>query len=214
MRPSLIAAATALLLAVPLAWAATPPKDGETRRSWTIPAIAAGQLLDLQLRTGAGLTIAAWDRDEVTVESDWDETRCRDARIEVTKTDLGVLIRSTYPPGTAVVNHNCSFSFVVKVPRAIDIRLRSAGGSVAISGVRGDIRGQTGGGKIELHGLHGSVALRTGGGGILARDSDLEGRLSTGGGRVRFENVSGGVTGRSGTMRGLVRGGTGTIVLF
>src|SRR6185436_15097281 len=163
MRSSLMATSAALLLVVPPAWAASPLKDGEAKRSWTIPAVAAGQLLDVQLRTGAGLSITAWDRDEVSVESDWDETRCPDARIDVTKTDQGVLIESAYPPGPGVVSHNCSFHFAVKVPRTIDIHLRSAGGSVAITGVRGDIEGQTGGGRIELGGLHGSVRLRTGG---------------------------------------------------
>jgi len=206
MRPSLIAASTALLLSVPLMSAAGVLRDGEVNRTWTIPAVSPGQL-DIKLRTGAGLSITAWDRDEVSVETDWTETRCRDATVEVTKTAQGALIETRYPPGTTVINHNCSFGIVVKVPRRFDIKLRSAGGSVAVSGLRGDVRGQTGGGKIELADLRGSVQLRTGGGQIHVWDSDLEGRISTGGGQVRFDNVSGGVTARSGSRRGTVRGG-------
>ena len=211
MRFPLRVAAAVLLLPLPLTSAGAPPEDGDARRSWTVAAVSPGQRLDIQLKTGAGLSIAAWDRDEVSVESDWSETRCRDAQIEVRKTDQGVLIETHYPPGTGVVSHNCSFGIVVKVPRRFDVQLRSTGGSVAISGVSGDFRGQTGGGKIELAGLRGNVQLRTGGGQIHVWDSDLEGRISTGGGQVRFENVTGGVTARSGSKRGVVRGRSRTI---
>ena len=72
--------------------------------------------------------------------------------------------------------------------------------------MRGDFRGTTGGGKIELAGVQGNVELRTGGGQIHVWDSDLDGRISTGGGQVRFENVTGGVTARTGSRRGIVRG--------
>jgi len=204
MRPAHLAVSAALML-LPLVSAAGTSKDIEPLKSWTIPA-ASGQVLEIHLRTGAGLRITAWDKDEVSVASDWTEQRCPDAEFEVTRTADGVLVETRYPAGTEVVTHNCSFAVDIKVPRRYDVRLGSAGGSVAISGVRGDVRGTTGGGMIELVGLRGTVQLRTGGGGIIVQDSDLEGSLATGGGRVRFDNVSGGVTGRSGSMRGIVRG--------
>ena len=211
MRFSIRAAAAALLLSLPVPSAAHPHPEGEARRTWTIPDVKPGQLLEIQLRTGGGMSIAAWDRDEVSVETDWSEERCRDARISVDRTAQGVRIESRYPPGTEVVSHNCSFGFVVKVPRRMNVQIRSAGGSVAVAGVRGEIHGQTGGGKIELADLNGTVRLRTGGGQIVVRDSDLEGHISTGGGQVRFDNVSGGVTARSGSRRGIVRGSRRTI---
>ena len=206
MRFPLRVAAAALLLSLPLASAAGPPEEGEGR-SWTFPNVAPGQLLEINLRTGAGLSITGWDRDEVRVDTDWTEARCLDARFEVTKTTQGVRVATSYPPGTTVITHNCSFGVEIKVPREFDVRIRSAGGSVAISGVRGTVRGQTGGGKIELADLKGDVQFRTGGGQIHVWDSDLEGHISTGGGQVRFDNVSGGVTARSGSRRGTVRGG-------
>ena len=210
MRISLRAASAALLLSLPVASTAGTLEQGDATKSWTIP-VPAGQLLEVQLRTGGAVSITGWDRDEVSVESDWTEERCRDARLSVTRTGQGVRIESSYPPGSSVVTQNCSFGFVVKVPRRFDVQIRSAGGSVAVAGVRGEIRGRTGGGMIELADLRGSVQLRTGGGQIHVWDSDLEGRISTGGGQVRFENVSGGVTARSGSKRGVVRGRSRTI---
>lgn len=206
MRIAFIAASAALLLSFSGPSAAGDDRDFEAVRTWTFDKIPDGQLLEIKVRTGAGIRITAWDRDEITVATDWTEERCQDAHLEVTRTPQGVRIATTYPPGTGSINWNCSFDFVVRVPRRIDLQLASAGGGVAISGVRGDLRGHTGGGSLELHNLRGTISLRTGGGGILVRDSDLEGNVLTGGGKVRFTNVSGDITGRSGSMRGVVRG--------
>ena len=211
MRPVLWTASLALTLSLPTGSLAGVQDEDQDRRSWTLPSVPQGGTLEIRLRTGAGLSITAWDRDEVAVTSDWSQARCRDAEIDVSRTASGVLIESRYPAGHAWVNHHCSFGIEVKVPRRFDIRVRSAGGSVAIAGMHGDVQGHTGGGAIELSGLRGSIQLRTGGGAIIVRDSRLEGRLTTGGGHVRFENVSGGVTARSGSVRGIVRAGTYSI---
>jgi hypothetical protein len=76
---------------------------------------------------------------------------------------------------------------------------------VTLVGLQGTCNGHTGGGSLELTGLRGLARLRTGGGGILVRDSDLDGQLSTGGGGVRFDNVRGGITATSGSVRGVTR---------
>ena len=206
MRLFLPAAAVALLLSLPFASSAGTTLEGEATKTWSIPDVPPGERLEVRLRTGGGLSIAGWDRDEVSVETDWSEERCPEARLSVRRTSGGVLIESSYPPGSTIVNRHCSFGLVVKVPRRSNVQIRSAGGSLAVSGVRGEVQGNTGGGMIELADLQGSVRLRTGGGQIIVQDSDLEGHISTGGGQVRFDNVSGGVTARSGSMRRTVRG--------
>lgn len=204
MRATLRFASVALLLAAPAARAAETPRTGPP--SWHLANIGDGKLLEIRLRTGAALRIVGIDGDEATVTTDWTEDRCPDAEFEVTPSVDGIRVETQYPPGAEVVTHNCSFSVTIRVPRRFDVRLSSAGGSVAISGLRGQIGGHTGGGKIELRDLNGTVELRTGGGAIVVQDCNLEGRLSTGGGRVTFDNVSGGVTGRTGSRRGIVRG--------
>ena len=196
----------ALLIGLPVGSSAGVPNDGSDRRAWTIRSVPDGGVLEIRLTTGAGLSITGWDRDEVAVDTDWTQDRCPDAEIDVTRTAGGVLLETRYPERDVRVHH-CSFGIEVHVPRRFDVRIRSAGGSVAIAGLRGNVQGHTGGGRIELSGLQGSVRFRTGGGGITVRDCTLEGHLTTGGGRVSFENVSGGVTGRSGSMRGVVRAG-------
>ena len=196
------------LLAVPPASPSDPP-DSPSHFVGMLDAVSPGQVLEIRLRTGAGLHITAWDRDQISVESDWTEERCRDARIELTRVSGGALLASYYPDDHLEVNHNCSFSIQVRVPRRFDLRIRSAGGGVRITGLNGRVSGRTGGGRIALERLNGEVQLSTGGGEIHVSDSDLDGRLSTGGGRIRFERVSGPVTARSGSVRGVVRGSVG-----
>jgi hypothetical protein len=208
MRTALNRCFAALMLLVPLtshAGGMEADDEIEALRTWSIPA-SAGETLEIRLLTGAGVRIIGWDKDEVSVHSDWTEERCRDAEFEVKRTSQGALVATRYPAGTGVVNHNCSFAIEIKVPRKFDVRIRSAGGGVAIQDMRGDVTGTTGGGSLELSGMRGHIRLRTGGGSIMVRDSDLDGSLVTGGGPVRFTNVSGGVTGWSGSQRGVVRG--------
>ncbi|HKQ57352.1 MAG TPA: hypothetical protein VJY35_05755 [Candidatus Eisenbacteria bacterium] len=208
MRTALKGCLAALMLLLPLTSGAGGSDMDDTiepLRTWSLPA-SAGETLEIKLMTGAGVRIIGWDKDEISVASDWTDEKCRDAEFEVQRLSQGALVATRYPAGTGVVTHNCSFSIEIKLPRKFDVRIRSAGGGVAIQDMRGDVTGTTGGGSIEVSGLRGSIRLRTGGGSIMVRDSDLEGSLATGGGAVRFTNVSGGVTGWSGSQRGVVRG--------
>ena len=197
--------AAALLIAL-TASASDAPKDLEPRVSWTVAEIPRQADLLIRLDTGAGVRISTWDRDQITVESNWSEERCPDARISLSRTASGATLESRYPPGQGEITHNCSFSLDVRVPREVNVAIRSAGGGIEITGLKGTVIGHTGGGRIALTEMNGTVNLRTGGGEIRVRDSDLDGRITTGGGRVSFVNVSGPVTARSGSVRGVVRG--------
>lgn len=174
--------------------------------SRTIDRVAAGGTLDLDLQTGAGIRIVGWDRDAVRVESDRSEANCPEVEFDFGRSASGVSLASSWPRDRERNVHHCSLGIVLHVPRRFDVRIHSAGGSVAVSNVEGSISGRTGGGQIELEDLRGDVRLETGGGRIWARDSDLDGSISTGGGSVTFENVVGSVTARSGSKPGIVRG--------
>jgi hypothetical protein len=206
MRSWMLAVSTAALLGGPATFAADAPPDPEGNLAWTLDSVPPGKLLDVNLRTGAHLRITTWDRNQVSMVSDLTEERCRDARISFTRTPDGVRVESRYPDNPAVVDHNCSFSIDVRVPKQFDVRLRSAGGTVDIRNLKGTVIGLTGGGRLTIAGMEGTVRLRTGGGSIYVSDSDLEGHLTTGGGEIQFRHVTGPVTARSGSRRGVVRG--------
>jgi hypothetical protein len=143
----------------------------------------------------------------VAVAATLREALCPDARIEVARVDGGVLVETHFAGSSAT--HTCSMpgGIDVKVPRRFDVRIRSSGGGISVSGVEGDVTGRTNGGALELSRLKGHVDLVTNGGRIDVTDSDLEGRVHTNGGPVRFENVSGGVRGSSNGGTVVRRGG-------
>ena len=91
-----------------------------------------------------------------------------------------------------------SHSFDLNVPRNFNVRIKSAGGGVTITGVDGVFTGTTGGGEIEIRKANGEANIKTGGGEIRVSDSRLTGSVSTGGGKVLIERVDGNFSGYSG----------------
>jgi hypothetical protein len=166
-----------------------------------------GQLLEIELDTGAGLGIIGWDRKEVVVETHWRESKCPDARVDVVTTDRGIRVTSKYAPDTGDI-HNCSMQIEIHVPKKFDVVVRSSGGGIELVDVRGVFQGHTGGGDLRLDKVRGKVELTTGGGEIEVKDSDLDGKVETGGGHVSFDNVSGPVRASSGSEPGIKRGKT------
>jgi hypothetical protein len=193
-----------LLLMTAPALAGERDSRSTTHRVDLAEKVKPGQRLDIDLETGGSLAIEAWDRNEVRVESDHEESDCPGARIRFSPTSTGVLLESDYESESG--NYTCSLSFTIMVPRRFDIHVVSAGGELRVADVRGRLDGRTGGGNLELVGVRGTVRLRIGGGEIAARDCDMDGTLSTGGGAVRFENVVGEVVATSGSLARPVRG--------
>jgi hypothetical protein len=204
MRRFALAALACLMLTSPALAERERTAVGSNPPVRMVQKVAPGQLLEINLESGASLRIVGWDRNEVSVETSDAEADCPDAVISLDHATHGARLESFYPPETGD-NHECSLALDVRVPRRFDIRLRSAGGDVTITGLRGSYEGHTGGGSLALTGLKGQARLRTGGGEILVRDSDLDGRLNTGGGGVHFDNVRGGITATSGSVRGVTR---------
>jgi DUF4097 and DUF4098 domain-containing protein YvlB len=85
------------------------------------------------------------------------------------------------------------------VPKSFDVRVKSSGGSVSITGVDGRFTGNTGGGEINIQKSNGDVDLRTGGGDIYVSDSNVNGSVATGGGVVKIQRVNGNLVGSSGS---------------
>jgi len=167
--------------------------------------VSPGQLLDIHLDTGGSLRILAWNRDQVLVDTDWQEESCPDALIDASRSPDGVLLSSRYRPDSGDT-HSCSMKVEIHVPSRFDVHVRSAGGGIEVVDLRGRIEGHTGGGSLVLRHVRGSAELRTGGGEIRVRDSELDGHLATGGGHVSLQNVSGDVSATSGSEPGVKRG--------
>lgn len=157
---------------------------------------APGRKLRVRLETGGSIALSGWDRDEVAVVTRLGGPDGRDAGVELSEADGGVLLAARYKGPKQ--SYATSLSFDVKVPRRFDVSIDSSGGAVALDGVEGDFSGHTNGGRISLSDAKGRVDLSTGGGDITLSRSELSGRVSTGGGNVIFKGVRGEVQAHTG----------------
>jgi beta-lactamase regulating signal transducer with metallopeptidase domain len=159
--------------------------------------VKTGGTLTLDLDTGGDIDITAGDESTVSVTGsiggrDWQGTT---VSLDSKGDDARLVTR--YDGHSRQQSFDNSFS--IKVPKRYNVRITSAGGGVSINGVDGSFTGSTGGGEIRIVGANGSADLSTGGGDVRVSKSHLDGNIETGGGNVRFTDVTGGLTGNSGS---------------
>lgn len=174
--------------------ARTSAFDSSFERS--VPAQNGGTLT-LDLRTGGGVNITGWDRQQVLVQAvlagrDW-----RSTDLTLTPVVGGARLATEYTGRST--NQSSSHRFQIHVPRNFNVQIKSAGGGVTIKDVDGYFSGSTGGGEIEIRNATGKAEIRTGGGDIWVSDSRLTGSASTGGGQVLVERVTGDFSAYSGS---------------
>lgn len=168
----------------------------------------SGGTLTLDLRAGGSVRITGWDRPLVRLRAEMTERNGRRARVEARATSDGVRVETT-----PVVEGATSYGggqLDLWVPRAYNVRIRSAGGGIAIAGVRGSFTGQTNGGPIALANVRGQAQLTTAGGPIAVQDAQLSGSVHTNGGPVALSRVTGGL--RATTSGGPVTDGRRRVV--
>ncbi len=156
-----------------------------------------GGTLDLDLDTGGDITIVGTDDQKVSVRgklggSDWRETS-----VDLEERHGSARLVSRYEGSSGDTRFDNAFT--IRVPKRFNVRLSSAGGDVRIENVDGSFEGQTGGGTIALERATGEAHLSTGGGDVHVARSKLDGSVSTGGGTVHFDQVTGNITGSSGS---------------
>jgi beta-lactamase regulating signal transducer with metallopeptidase domain len=148
-----------------------------------------GGTLTVDVATGGELTISGWEYDWVGLEA---QLRGRDregTRVELSPAGGGDVRLTARQASDG--SYSTSHRFVLHVPRRYSLAVRSGGGGITLTDLRGSFTGNTGGGPIALTRLSGEARLETGGGDIHVTDSELDGSVGTGGGEVRFENVRG-----------------------
>jgi hypothetical protein len=94
-----------------------------------------------------------------------------------------------------------SLRLEVRVPRNVDVEVRSGDGSVEVDSIAGNLDVQTGDGHIAVRGARGAVRLRTGDGSIEGRDIDGSVDADTRDGHVRLEGRFDGLTVHTGDGR-------------
>jgi DUF4097 and DUF4098 domain-containing protein YvlB len=155
----------------------------------------AGQMLDVDLKTGGEIQVTGWEKDRIEVVATLEDEDCEDARISFEEMSQGLRISSSY--ATRRRNQSCDTDFEIMVPEKQSLRFNTMGGDIRVENVEGDIRGKTMGGELDLTRIKGDLSLTTMGGDITLTKSEVEGSVKTMGGKVLLEDVVGGVKGES-----------------
>ena len=158
---------------------------------------SAGEVLDIDLRTGGEIQISGWDHDSIDVTATLEEGDCSDARVQFDETTAGMRIYVGHQSRGRGRNQSCDADFEVQVPERQSLKIATMGGDIRISNVEGEISGRTMGGELDLTHLKGDLSLTTMGGDITLTKSEVDGSVKTMGGKVLLEDVVGGVKGES-----------------
>jgi DUF4097 and DUF4098 domain-containing protein YvlB len=132
------------------------------------------------------------------------ERDLEDFEISAAEMTGGVEVRGELKKGFRLWgSRNLEVSFTIKVPREYGVKVRTAGGDIGVSGLKGDVRGSTSGGDVRLGNIEGPVDMKTSGGNILVKTVTGNLHVQTSGGNVEVESVKGSVD--AGTSGGNVR---------
>jgi DUF4097 and DUF4098 domain-containing protein YvlB len=88
-------------------------------------------------------------------------------------------------------SHGLSVHFEIEVPTETRTEVRTGGGSIALSGLRGAADVKTSGGQIEVTGLSGNLEAHTSGGHIHLREVTGDAHVATSGGPIDVEALEG-----------------------
>jgi len=88
-------------------------------------------------------------------------------------------------------NEHGSVHFEIQVPTQTQTEIRTGGGSIELSSLRGESQLKTSGGAINVSGLNGRLDAKTSGGSIHLREVTGDARVDTSGGPIEVSSLEG-----------------------
>jgi hypothetical protein len=88
-------------------------------------------------------------------------------------------------------SEHTSVHFEIEVPTQTQTEIRTGGGSIRLSSLRGDSELKTSGGAIDVSGLSGRLDAKTSGGSIHLQEVDGDARVDTSGGKIEVASLDG-----------------------
>jgi DUF4097 and DUF4098 domain-containing protein YvlB len=89
--------------------------------------------------------------------------------------------------------NNFDADFVITVPHEYSIDVKTSGGNIEITAVKGTVRGGTSGGDVKVADIEGATNAETSGGTVVAKNVNGDIRLSTSGGDVHATGIVGSI---------------------
>lgn len=135
------------------------------------------------------ITVETSRRSEVVMEVDIEGPDADNMRIETQKNGNNVIIRGRYRGDNGWRSVKVRYRFLV--PTEFNVDLKTGGGSINISDLKGEIDVQTSGGSMTFGNIDGPVRGRTSGGSVTLEGSRGPARLRTSGGSINVGDVVG-----------------------
>ncbi|MGA9119860.1 MAG: DUF4097 family beta strand repeat-containing protein [Bacteroidota bacterium] len=89
--------------------------------------------------------------------------------------------------------NNFDADFVVTVPKEYNVDIKTSGGNIEITAIKGTVRGGTSGGDVNVHDVEGPITTETSGGTVVAEKVAGDVRMSTSGGDVHAKAITGNI---------------------
>ncbi len=167
--------------------------------------VGTGDTLEVDASFGSiEITTSTANRVEVTVirevrERYDDDTQqiLAEHQVEISESSNGVIVRTKVDDdardrwrddyrGTPL-----NVKFEISVPRAYDVNLKTAGGSISVSDLDGEARAETSGGSLTFGNISGTAWGRTSGGSITIGDVGGSVDAETSGGSIHINRSAG-----------------------
>jgi len=151
--------------------------------------VKSGGRLNLDLETGASITVEGWDKDLVSIEVQINGRDEENVEFEFNQSGNDVTVESYYKEDR---RHNTDkIKIFVMMPRKYNVEFSTLGGGVSFSKAEGEFKGTTMGGSLTLSDLKGNVKMKTMGGSIKVKGCDLDGKVETMGGSIDVDDLVG-----------------------
>lgn len=141
------------------------------------------------------IRVEGWDKDEVAVTADIEDSAERPVRWEMRAKDGGVEVEAIFPQGMHGwhMGKGPSCAFTLKVPRKVAGSFSTSNDRIAAGGFGGRLSFRTSNDPVELENLDGAVTVSTSNARITARHLHASLKGSTSNDELRLEDVQGGV---------------------
>ncbi|HEU4952641.1 MAG TPA: hypothetical protein VFT46_11875 [Holophagaceae bacterium] len=185
MRAPMLLALSALLALPALAGVRTEQKSLPLKAGGTLSVSTANSPIHVE----------GWDRDEVAVTAQIEDSEDRPVRWEMRAEGAGVTVEALFPKAAWGIHlgHGPSCAFTVKVPRSVVGTFTTSNDIIAAGGFGGSLTFRTTNDDITLEHLDGAVAVSTTNGAITARHLKASLKGSTTNDTLRLEDVEGGI---------------------
>jgi len=88
-------------------------------------------------------------------------------------------------------NNSLDVKYMVEVPHSFNLDLKTSGGDITVSKIKGKIDGETSGGDLDISSVEGVVRMSTSGGNVNAANSSGDFDLGTSGGSMEGKKLDG-----------------------